>query len=101
MPPFRIVKVLDIIHDLGAGLFGRQLVVIEGQFTFDGTEERLRYGIVPAVPSSAHAANDPTGFERSLILFGGVGTPSIRVVEETQGNTVRHLIAASSAVSAS
>jgi hypothetical protein len=83
MSPFRIVKVLDIVHDLGAGLFERQLRVIEGQFAFDGTEERLRYGILPAIPSSAHAAKDPAGFQCSLILFAGVGTPSIRVVEET------------------
>jgi len=83
MPPFRIVKVLDVVHDLGAGPFGRQLRVIESQFAFDSTEERLLYGIVPAVPSSAHAPNDTSGFQRGLILFAGVGTPSIRVVEDT------------------
>jgi hypothetical protein len=87
MPLFRIVKILDIVNDLGAGLFGRQLRVIEGQFAFDSAEERLRHGIVPAVPSSAHAANDPTGFQHGLILFTGIGTPSIRVVEETQGKS--------------
>jgi hypothetical protein len=62
MPPFRIVKVLNIVHDLRSGLFGRQLRVIECQFAFNSTEERLHYGIVPAVPSSAHAANDPMAF---------------------------------------
>jgi hypothetical protein len=87
MSPFRIVKILDVVHDLGADLFRRQLRVIEGQFAFDSTEERLRHGIVPAVPSSAHTANYPTGFQRGLILFAGVATPSIRVVEETQGKS--------------
>ena len=83
VPPFRIVKIIDVVHNLGACQFGRQLGVIEGQFAFERAEEGLRNSIIPAVFSSAHAANDPTGIQRGLIIIAGVGTPLVRVVEET------------------
>ena len=49
VPPFRIVKIIDVVHNPGAGQFG----VIKDQVAFEGTEERPSNGIVPAVSSSA------------------------------------------------
>ncbi len=71
-PPFRIVKVIDVVHNLGAGQFGRQLGVIEGQFPLEGAGERLRNGIVPTVSLSAQAAYDFTGLQRGLVFVTGL-----------------------------
>ncbi len=84
MPPFRIVKVIDVVRDLGAGQFGCQIRVIEGKVAFEVAEERFRYGIVPTVTPSAHAANNPTCPQHGLVFVTGIGTPSIRVVEEAK-----------------
>ncbi len=60
VPPFRIVKIIDVVHNLGAGQFGRQLGVIEGQFAFECAEvlsqqspRRLRQLTIPLVLSVA------------------------------------------------
>jgi hypothetical protein len=63
VPPFHIIKIIDVVHNLGAGQFGRQLGVIEGQFAFECAEEG---SIIPTVSSSAQAANDPAGPQRRL-----------------------------------
>jgi hypothetical protein len=68
MPPFRIVEVIDIVHDQGTGQLGRQIRSIKGQVAFEGAEERLRHGIVPTVSPSAHATDDPAGLQRGLVL---------------------------------
>ena len=87
MPPFRIVKVIDVVRDLDAGQFGCQIRVIEGHVAFEGAEERFRHGIVPTISPSAHAANDPIGFQRGLVFVAGIGAPSVRVVEEAKGES--------------
>jgi hypothetical protein len=85
MPPFRIVNVIDIVYDQGTGQLGRQIRSIKGQVAFESAEERLRDGIVPTVSPSAHATDDPAGLQRGLVLVAGIGTPSVRVVEEAEG----------------
>lgn len=85
MTSFRIEKVVDVVHNQGAGQFGRQIRIIKGQVAFEGAEERLRHGIVPTVTTSAQSADDLTDLKCGLVLVAGVGTPSIRVVERPEG----------------
>ena len=77
VPPFRIVKIIDVVHNLGAGQFGRQLWVIEGQFAFECAEEGLRNSIIPTVSSSAQAANDPAGPHRQVLPVRATDVPSL------------------------
>ena len=76
VPPFRIVKIIDVVHNLGAGQFACQLGVIEGQFAFECAEEGLR-SIIPTVSSSAQAANDPAGPHRQVLPVRATDVPSL------------------------
>jgi len=53
MPPFRIVKVIDVVHNQGTGQFGRQIRIIKGQVAFEGAEERLCKNIASIVTPTA------------------------------------------------
>ena len=85
MPPFGIVKVIDVVRDLRAGQFGCQIRVIEGKVALEGAEERFRHGIVPTVTPPAHTANNPTGPQQGLGFVTGIGAPPVRVVKEAKG----------------
>lgn len=105
VPPFRVVKVIDVARDPSVGQFGCQIRVIESQVTVEGAEEGLCDDIVSVVTPPDHAANNPTGPLRDLVFVAGVGAPSVRVpsvcmVERPKGK-VRHLMAAFRAVRAS
>ena len=81
VPPWRVVKVIDVVRDLRVGQVGCQIRAIERQVAFGGAEERLRYGIVPTVTPSALNS----GVNCRLFLF--VRSTSRRVIAPSEVST--------------
>ena len=46
MPPFRIVKVIDIVHDQGTGQLGRQIRVSKGRSLLRQDKRLINSGTV-------------------------------------------------------
>ena len=81
VPPWRVVKVIDVVRDLRVGQVGCQIRAIERQVAFGNAEERLRKGIVPTVTPSALNS----GVNCRLFLF--VRSTSRRVIAPSEVST--------------
>jgi len=80
-----IVESLDVVEDVAASLRARIENEVVEPLSFDGVEEALSEGVVPAVPSAAHAASDTMSIEEILILCATVLRATIAVMDEPRG----------------
>jgi hypothetical protein len=59
MPPLSVVKDLEILERFRTRLGARRLRGLADELDFEGREEALGHGVVPAVAATTHAADDP------------------------------------------
>jgi hypothetical protein len=85
MPPRLVVEHLDVVEqlDLRLALAGKLI----GQLALDGREEAFHHGIVPAVASTAHTADDPARGEDVLIVLARVGRALVGVMQQSDPGT--------------
>jgi hypothetical protein len=85
VPSLAIVKAPDVFEDFGAGLSSAVPLTVVNQFELEGSEEALRYRVVPAVSLAAHAAADSVPCQQPLIFRAGVLATAIRVMQQSLG----------------
>src|SRR5438477_7011272 len=84
-----IIKRFDVIEDgqLDFGMVVPDLAVQE--LGLKRAEERFHGGVIVAVASGAHAAEQLVGFEQGAVIVAGVLNASIGVVQQTaRGSSV-------------
>ena len=70
-------QLLGAVQDLG--------IVIEAQFVFEGGEEALHHGVVPAAALGRHAAGNLAAFQQLPVRRCPVLAPLVRVDQELIG----------------
>jgi hypothetical protein len=84
MPPQPVVKRLEILEQVAALRRSRVPRGIVDEFDLERREEGLGDGVVPAIPSAAHAADNSALLEDSLVVTAGVLTPAIGVMHQAR-----------------
>lgn len=78
-----VVETLDVFKDAASGLLAGLVRFEHVQFGFQGAEEALHHGIVPAVLLAAHAAAHTVLLQQGLVFVGNVLNASIGVHQQT------------------
>jgi len=82
MAPFAIVPAVDVVRQRARGGRPRAPRFPGEEFPRERREEALDHRIVPAIPASAHAADDPALREQRLVGGAGVLTSPVGVMQE-------------------
>ncbi len=72
MPPLPVVEDLQVLEDLGTYLVTSRPRGLVDQFHSQRREEALRHGIVPAIPTTAHAAHYPIRIESTAVIMAHI-----------------------------
>ena len=82
MTPCWVVKHLDVVEDVGLGLLPCGIDLPAHPLAFEQLEEALRHGVVVAVATPAHAAQQVVLAQKALPGVAGELTPLIRVNQQ-------------------
>ena len=77
-----IVPNLDVLEYLLTCLLARGESAAMNQLALQGSEETFHHGVVPAVTTMAHAAHYPVCGQQVLVIYAGVLTASITMMEQ-------------------
>ncbi|MNC56003.1 hypothetical protein D3C75_1055720 [compost metagenome] len=83
MYSFSVVKELNIPKQLVLRFFLRLEFCTVDEFSFENTVKRFNASIVVAVPSAAHAANHMVSLELFPVLYRGVLTSAVGMVDQS------------------
>ena len=72
MPSDSVVIGLDVFEYIGLGLFPGPIAAIVNLLDLERVKEALHGGVVVAIALPAHAAQETIGFQKCLIVLGGV-----------------------------
>jgi hypothetical protein len=83
-----VVKAFDVGEQVSPGLFLGGVDAVMDALGFEGVEEALYRGIIPAVAFATHGRGDEGRGQGLTIGLGGVLDAAIRVMEETRAGAL-------------
>ena len=84
MSPGPVIETFDVIKGATSGLSPCLKRLAINTFTLEAMKEAFHGRIIVAIGSPAHASSHAFVLQKCLIAFTRIGTPSIRVMEESE-----------------
>lgn len=96
MPARAIVERRDVVGDFSCGRVAALLDFFIDSFFLEAAEERLRYGVVPAIAATTHAGFQATYFAEAPPRVAAVLRALIRMDQRLTRSSAAHAISTAS-----